>query len=205
MTEDKERSGTFIIRRLNSIMKDIKEAESEENSSIRQHLIKSIWGKFEDLVKLIQETFPNNEFIPESIESYANIVYHSTEHGAGQYIKSTLREIADALEIKLDEYKETTVPSTIVMVDQNQNVTQISSQTFDNLISNINQVKMTQEEKEEAVRLIKEFESEAKKAQSDNDKLRRIFDQVASISKDVGLMLFQYVLSQGLLDKIIPK
>ena len=52
------------------------------------------------MLKNVQKSFPNNDFVPKSIKSYDELKNELNIDGLMQYIKSNIRKIADALDIK---------------------------------------------------------------------------------------------------------
>ncbi len=57
-----------------------------------------------------------------------------------QHVKTKIRKMANMLEIDFELDQNTEQPKTVLNLIQNQNVTQVNSQVFENVISNINKL-----------------------------------------------------------------
>ncbi len=62
------------------------------------------------------------------------------DRGFMQHVKTKIRKMANMLEIDFELDQNTEQPKTVLNLIQNQNVTQVNSQVFENVISNINKL-----------------------------------------------------------------
>lgn len=96
---DETKNHAYVGRRIFSSLQDIKEI-GNNSTDIQKNQLKAIWDNVYELLEHVQKNFPNNDFIPESMKSFDEIEKISDIHGTSQYLKSLLRKIADALDIK---------------------------------------------------------------------------------------------------------
>jgi len=89
----------FIGRRIFSLLKDLQDLENV-NEKKQRPLIDIVWTDFMSIITKASSSFPNNDFIPTDIKSIENVEKTGGNIAILQYIKFTLRKLADALEIK---------------------------------------------------------------------------------------------------------
>lgn len=145
-----------------------------------------------EILNDIKQKFP--EAIPKILTRKE--ITEKYQYAPSFYIYSTVREIADALNIDLNVDQKTQA-GPIMAQYQNQTSTQINLQTMDNVIECINSLKLEWTKKEELVNLTKEFEEATKK--KDSGKLKTILKKVAGISPKVAGFLLEHASELGLL------
>lgn len=89
----------FIARRIFSLLKDSSEVEQLLEKT-QDPLLNTLWLDFNEIISTTQDTFPNNDFIPNKIKTLEELNKSNDVHIIHQYFRSTLRKLADALEIK---------------------------------------------------------------------------------------------------------
>ena len=184
----------FAERRLNSLMNEIMEGTKGVGDTQSHNVEFYSTKRFLELHKQIAEMFPLNKRIPKylTIEE----IPKKYQYGRGYYVKSTIRELADALGIKL-EYDKKSESSPFMAQYQSQNVSQVNLQTLSSVIDCVNNLQMDWNTKEKVVELLKEFEQEAT-TEKNPSKLKSILTKVAEISPTVAGFLFQHAHELGL-------
>ena len=179
----------FVVRRLNSIMKQVTDIEkSGKIPSFERANI--IWTSYAELHKNILEEMVVSEDFPNYV------LYSGHSEDALELIKTRVREIADHLAITLEIDKIHPIPHT--QITQNQFVTQTNVQTLNNLIDIVNSLSVSQTNKEQIINLVKEFEQESK-GNKEPKKLRGLFLQVANLSIDAASFLLKHANDIGAL------
>ena len=198
----------FIGRRLISIFKSIREAETgpDQKTFGFQHRLKEIGGQYNDVLAKAKILFPENKFFPASENSNEEILYKSGTSGLAEYLKSNTRSIADALDIQLEHplsQSTTNSPGNqSVFVDARTNVSQSNVQKIDSVIDNINSLNLDQSKKEEIVKLAREFDEEAT-TNKNPLKLKEIFKKVVGLSAKAGSFLLMHAEELGILALIL--
>ena len=87
----------FVKRRLNSLMSEIMEGPKGVGNTDPRNLEYRTLQRLIELHEQINPMFPNNKFLPKpkTIEE----VNKDYQYAQGYYVKTTIREIADALHI----------------------------------------------------------------------------------------------------------
>lgn len=194
----------FIGRRLRSIFKSIREAETgpDQKTFGFEHRLKEIGQQYNDVLSKAKELFPGNKYLPENEKAIDWVLKKSGTSGLAEYLKSNIRTIADALDIPLEHplasYNENSSNNPAVIVDARTNVSQSNVQTVESTIDNINSLKLDQSKTEEIIKLVKDFEEESK-ANKDPSKLKEIFKKVAGISVQAASFLLVHAKELGVL------
>jgi hypothetical protein len=119
------------------------------------------------------------------------------DRGYMQYVKTNIRKLADYLDVKFEVDEAQNKPENVFNLIQNQNVTQVNSQVFESMISNINKLDIEYKTKGEVIKLVNDFKNESTKEQPDTSKLKNIFNKVKSISKEAAAMLSYWATMSG--------
>ena len=185
-------------KRLNSTMEEIREGSkliSGDESNIGYYITK----RFIELHQKIKQKFSDNTSIPEpkTLEE----INEGYKYAKLYYVFTTVKEIADSLGISLKD-SQTKETGQIIAQYQNQQVTQVNVQTIDNLIENINKLDIDFNTKTEIVKLVKEFDEEAK-GEKNPGKLKDILMKIGKLSAKAGAYLFEHAEELGLLPLIL--
>lgn len=188
----------FVKNRLNSIMNEIMEgikgAGTTQSHNVESYSLK----RFTELHKQIKELFPDNQFLPnpKTLEE----IYKEYQYGEGYYLKSTIREIADALGIVL-EFDRKPQSGPIVAQYQSQSTVQVNLQNLNNVIECINNLQLEWEKKETIVKLTREFEE----AEKENNpvKLRSILKKVGELSPKAAAFLVEHAAELKILSQLL--
>jgi len=193
MEEDIE----WAKRRLNSVMDLLEKGVSfvGGNSMNAEYHIPKEGIK---ILKEIKAKFPDNDKISNIMEY--DELKDEYQYAKKLYVFTKTKEIADALGITLrsDELQQT---GPIIAQYQNQVSTQVNLQSVENVIECINSLDLELKQKEELVKLTKDFEETAKT--KDPSKLKSILKKVAEISPKVAGFLFEHATELGLLASLL--
>jgi len=189
----------YVKKRLNSLYKDAVEAEKQEGFGL-EHSSEVIMDELQQLIRFV------NENLEGKLLSSLNLTHlHRTlgDRGFMTYVKTNIRKMADLLDIEFDLDRSDEKPQNVFNVIQKQNVSQYSSQTFSNIISNINQLDMDIEIKKEVINLVNSFKDEAEKTDPDVGKLADLWKKIKNKSVEAAAMISYYATVIGVFDKII--
>ena len=190
-----------IKNRLNSLYKDATEAEQNKGFGL-EHSAEVIHKELNQLLQFAQEKLPESDLslidLNESVSSLG-------DRGFMQFVKTNIRKMADLLDIEFDLDRTQGKSQTVFNLNQTQNVSQYSSQTFSNMISNISQLEIDIDKKTEVLKLINKFKDEATNPEPDHKKLVGIWNKVKSISAEAAAMLSYYATVTGVWDKILEQ
>lgn len=187
-------SPPYVIRRLNSLMKQI--VDIENTGKVPQfERVEVIWNAFTTLHQEILLNIETDEFFPPYQP-------HNAHHSEIllELIKTRIREIADNLSIDLEIDRIISSPNTVI--NQTQNVIQTNVQTITNLIDIVNSLSISKSDKEKITHLVKEFEKESENAKRP-EKLRELLFKVAEVSIDAGCFLLKHAHGIGVLKNLL--
>jgi len=187
-----ERNFQYVRKRLNSFMNNIMEETKGVGNTAKHNLDYYGLKQFVEFHQKVNELFPDRELVPKAktIEE----INKDYQYAQGFYLKTAIREIADALGITLD-FDEAREDSPTMTQYQNQSSTQINLQSMSNVIECINSLQIGWEKKENLVKLTKEFEENLEKKDSGN--LKSILKKVAEISPKVAGYLLEHASELG--------
>jgi len=154
-----------------------------------------------ELQQLIQTTYPDKELIPKilTIEE----VNKQYEYSQDYYINQTIRKIASVLNISLEVDEKPVSQAPIIQLSQNQILTNISMQNFEQLLSNVNLLQMEQNTKDEIRKLICEFEKTVKDEPQNPKKWREILGKISNLSIDAGILVYRFANDSGILGSLL--
>jgi len=188
----------WVEASLNSMLKELQEGPKfihgdESNPAFY------ITKRFVELHKQIKEKFSDKNLIPPVLG--LEEINKNYQYAKLYYVFTTINQIADALEIKLKDKNQKELGQIIAQY-QNLQVTQINVQTIENVIENINKLDIDFNTKTEIVKLVKEFDKEAK-GTKDPQKLKDILLKVGKLSAKAGAYLFEHAEELGLLSLLM--
>lgn len=191
-------SDKLIKNRVKSLYRDTCEAEKQEGFGL-SNSAKVIADELDE--------FLERYFLEVGEEIVEQINLDKTEGDLGdrgymQYIKSNIRKLSDLLDIQLDD-DDNLKPT--FNITQNQNVTQVNSQVFENMISNINKLDIQIDTKKEILELVNNFKDESTKDHPDTGKLKELFKKIGNKSKEAAAMLSYWATITGTMDQIIDQ
>ena len=195
----------FVNNRLNSFLRDLKEIEEKEESGTGSYYrkVEALWKQFKQFHDEVIENF-KNQFKHIPVHTYeAEYLEYKAGERLSQYMKTTTRNIADAMGISLTEDNIQRAPTTVLSQFQNQSSVQTVIQNMDNFIENITSLNIEQSTKTEIINLMKEFESEAKKDNPDSKTLREKFYNICKKSMDAGIIALKFANTLGILTTLL--
>jgi hypothetical protein len=114
-------------------------------------------------------------------------------------IKMELLHIMDAIGLKMEESNSISTHQPVFNITQTQTNLQLSYYSIDNIISNLNEISSSINNKTEVVGLLREFDNELRSDRPDKSRLKSILTRLGPLSTQVGLVLLKYALDNGLL------
>jgi len=191
----------YIKKQINDIAREIKRIRNlspgSETHNSEYHLLKDLL----ELQTLIQKTYPDKKLIPKilTIEE----VNKQYQYSQGYYINQTIRKIAAALNILLEVDEKPISQSPTIHLSQNQILTNVSMQNFEQLHSNVNLLQMEQNTKDEIRKLIREFEKTVEDEPQNPKKWREILGKISNLSIDAGILVYRFAKDSRILDSLL--
>ena len=181
---------------LNSLYRDVAEGEKYEGYGL-QHSAEVICDELIELKEYAEKTLPDVDLSTLNIRNSSGAF---GDRGFMQHVKTKIRKMANMLEIDFELDQNIEQPKTVLNLIQNQNVTQVNSQVFENVISNINKLDLDVDIKKEILEDVNNFKNESINDNPDTNKLKKLFRSIWDKSKEAAAMLSYWATISGVMN-----
>ena len=192
----------YVINRLNTLSREIMYV-LESTKYTDEKWNEETENEINELIKEIKLAFPDKT----RIQDFPNVSIRGSKFSGiraqTQHLLSQVKKLADILDVQLESDIQKQQPKNVFNLIQNQNVTQNSTQVFENMISTINQLDVGIKVKSEIINCVEEFKQESTASNPNLKKLVDLWKQVKSHSQTAAAMLSYWATMTGIWDKII--